>query len=191
MSAVTWPLTVRPRRQSFWLATRSTQFDNPFSAATQRLDWAGMRWRAELLLRRMGPAVREIDGLVAALEGLAGSVLLPDFRRLAARNPLGSPTLSGGSGATLAVTDLGGTLLPGDLIQIETGRAVMVTATVAAGASVSVPIAPPLRQPVAIGPLITDAVRVRMRLVDDAQTANPTTAAARAEWRLAFEEVPS
>ena len=187
---ILWPVTVRPWRQSFWLANRTTQFDNPFHGTTQRLEWQGSRWRSEIALRRMGTVARAIDALIASLHGPVGTVLLPDFRRLTPRNPVGSPSLTGGSGTALTVSDLGGALMPGDLIQVGTGRAVMVTASVAAGAS-TVPIAPPLRAPVDTGPPVTGAVRVLMRLVDDDRPANPTRAAARAEWRLAFEEVLS
>jgi hypothetical protein len=189
MADAVWPLTIRPRRQSFWLQTRTTEFANPFfPATTQRIEWQGTRWRAELWLRRAGPVTRVIDAFIASLNGPAGTVLVPDFRRLAARNALGSPTLTGGSGTGLTVSGLGGFLLPGDLIQVGTGRAVMVTATVAPGAT-SVPIAPPLRAPVATGPLVTSEVRVRMRIIDDDQSANPTRHWRRTEWRLAFEEV--
>lgn len=187
---VTWPVAIRPRRQTFWLATRTTQFDNPFYGTSQRVEWQGVRWRSEIVIRRMGPVVREIDALVASLQGPVGTVLLPDFRRLTARNALGSPSLTGGSGSSLSVTGLDGTLLPGDLIQVGTGRAVMVTATVAAGGT-TIPVAPPLRAAIAPGPLVTTEVRVLMRLVDDDQPANPTAAASRAEWQLAFEEVLS
>ena len=186
---IIWPLTIRPRQQSFWLVTRTTRLDNPVSGGTQRIEWQGARWRSELVLRRMGPTAREVDALIASLNGPVGTVLLPDFRRLAARNPLGAPTLTGGGGSTLTVADLGGTLLAGDLIQIAPGRAALVTAETASGASVELPIAPPLRVPPFAGPLITSEVRVLMRLVDDDQTANPTAAAGRTDWRLAFEEV--
>ena len=97
--------------------------------------------------------------------------------------------LTGGSGSTLTVDSLGGALMPGDLIQVEPGRAVIVTAEVNAGFTATVPIAPPLRQAPLTGPLVTSAVRVRMRLIDDDQTANPTHHWRRPEWQLAFEEV--
>ena len=186
---IVWPLAIRPLRQSFWLASRTTRFGNPVSGASQCVEWQGTRWRAELVLRRMGSAAREVDALVAALNGPVGTVLLPDFRRLAARNPLGAPTLTGGSGSRLTVADLGGTLRPGDLIQIAAGRAVMVTAESPPGPLVTVPIAPPQRIAPAVGPLVASVVRVLMRLVDDDQTENPTRAAGRTDWRLAFEEV--
>ena len=186
---ILWPLDIRPQRQSFWLATRTTLFDTPNHATTQRIAWPATRWRAEISLSRTGPVARAIDGLIAALNGPIGTVLLPDFRRLAARNPLGSPVLTGGAGSALSVESLGGALMPGDLIQVAPGRAVIVTEQVTAGFTATVPIAPPLSHPPVTGPLVTSAVRVQMRLIDDDQTANPTGAASRIEWRLAFEEV--
>lgn len=189
MVDILWPLDIRPRRQSFWLATRTTQFDTPNHGTTQRLAWPAARWRAELSLRRAGPITRVIDALIATLNGPVGTVLLPDFRRLAARNPLGTPILTGGAGSALRVENLGGVLLPGDLVQVAPGRAVIVTEAVPAGSTVTVPIAPALREAPVTGPMLTDAVRVRMRLIDDDQTANPTRHWRRTEWRLAFEEV--
>ena len=186
---ILWPLDIRPRRQSFWLSTRTTRFDTPNHGTTQRLVFQGTQWRSEITLRRSGPITRAVDALIASLNGPVGTVLLPDFRRLAARFPLGLPMLTGGSGSILSVESLGGRLMPGDLIQIGPGRAVMVTAEVGATFTASVPIAPALREPAVAGPLLTEAVRVRMRLIDDDQNANPTRAAARTEWQLAFEEV--
>lgn len=189
MADAVWPLTIRPQRQSFWLATRTTHFDNPFFGTTQRVEWQGTRWRAELSLRRAGAVTRVIDTFIAALNGPVGTVLLPDFRRLAAKGDLGAPELTGSTSTTLTVANLAGPILPGTLVQTAPGRGHMVTARVEPGASATLPIAPSLREPIVTGPLITTAVRVRMRLVDDDQTANPTRHWRRTEWRLAFEEV--
>ena len=189
MADAVWPLTIRPQRQSFWLATRTTQFDNPFFGTTQRVEWQGTRWHSEIALRRAGPVTRAIDAFIASLNGPVGTVLLPDFRRLAAKGDLGTPMLTGSTATTLAVADLAGPVLPGTLVQTAPGRGHMVTVRVEPGASAALPIAPPLREPAITGPLITTAVRVRMRLVDDDQNANPTSHWRRTEWRLAFEEV--
>ena len=189
MADAVWPLAIRPQRQSFWLATRTTQFDNPFFGTAQRIEWQGTRWRAELSLHRAGPVTRVIDAFIAALNGPAGTVLLPDFRRLAARSDLGTPLVTASTATTLTVADLDGPVLPGTLVQTSPGRGHMVTAPVEPGSSVTLPIAPTLREPIIAGPLITTEVRVRMRLVDDDQNANPTRRWRRTEWRLAFEEV--
>ena len=189
MADAVWPLTIRPQRQSFWLATRTTQFDNPFFGTTQRVEWQGTRWRAELSLRRAGPVTRVIDAFIASLNGPVGTVLLPDFRRLAAKGDLGTPTLTDSAATTLTVADLAGPILPGTLIQTSPGRGHMVTILVEPGPSVTLPIAPALREPAIPGPLITTDARIRMRLVDDDQSRNPTRHWRRTEWRLALEEV--
>lgn len=189
MTDILWPLTIRPQGQSFWLATRTTLFEAPNYGTTQRLVWQGAQWRAEITLRRAGPITRVIDALVSSINGPVGVVLLPDFRRLAAKGDLGTPTLTGSTATTLTVADLAGPILPGTLVQTAPGRGHMVTARVEPGASITLPIAPALREPAVIGPLVTAEVRVRMRLIDDDQNRNPTRHWQRTEWRLAFEEV--
>lgn len=186
---ITWPLTYRPQTQSFWLETRTTRFDNPFYGTTQRVEWQGTRWRAEYRFRRGGPIARTIDAFLAGLNGPAGQVLLPDFRRLSAGVDFGTPQLVSGSATSLTVDGLDADLPAGVLIQTSTGRGHMVTADVAAGAAVAVPIAPALREPVVTGPLITAEVRILMRLVDDDQLDNPTRRWLSTEWQLSFEEV--
>lgn len=181
---ITWPLTIKPRRQSFYLQTLSVVFTNPYTNVQQVLERDGQRWVSRLTVERGGDLAREIDALVASLRGPAGAVLLPDFRTLAARNDVSGATLTGGSGRTLTVTG-GSALMPGDLIQTSPGRGHIVTAV--AGDSVS--IEPRLREPVTTGALVTDAVRIKMRLASDEAGRNPTRPPRRSSWDLDFVEI--
>ncbi|MFP4465090.1 MAG: hypothetical protein ACLFP8_07685 [Alphaproteobacteria bacterium] len=87
----------------------------------------GARWVSQLQLVRGDVDSRRLDALIAALAGLVGKVLLPDFRRLKARGSLaGTPQLDGGTGNALSLSgftpDAVGVLKAGDLIQTSPGR---------------------------------------------------------------------
>lgn len=191
-----WPLSIRPRRQAFYLQTLSVVFTNPYTNVQQVLERDGQRWVVSLEIERAGDTARELDALLASIRGPVGEVLVPDFRTLAARGSLaGAPTLTGGLGRTLTLTGCTpgavGVLLPGDMIQTSTGRGHIVTAQVdadGAGAA-NVPIEPRLREAVSVGPLVTSDVRVRMRLGSDDAGRNPTRPPRRSTWSLTFLEI--
>jgi len=194
--ATPWPLTVRPRTQSFYIQTLSVVFTNPYTNVQQVLERDGQRWVSAIEIERGGDLARELDALLAGLRGPAGAVLLPDFRTLSARGSLaGDPHLSGGSGRTLSLSgctpNATGVLLPGDMIQTSTGRGHIVTEQVDADGSgtASVPIEPRLREPVTAGPLVTSDVRIVMRLTSDDAGRNPTRPPRRSSWSLSFVEV--
>ncbi len=188
-AAKTWPLAYRPAAQEFYLQTLTVAFTNPYTNQAQVLERDGQRWLCRLTVRRGGELARAIDAFLASLRGPAGTVLMPDFRTLAAQgSPGAGAQLIGGSGRTLTVTGLTGTLAPGDLIQTSPGRGHIVTEGAGPG-DVSVAVEPRLREPVTPGPLVTDAVRVLMRLSSDDGIRNPTRPPRQSLWELAFVEV--
>ncbi|WP_114393514.1 hypothetical protein [Oleisolibacter albus] len=196
MSDLVWPLDLRPASQEFYIQTLSTVWASPYTGQNQVLERDGARWVSRLTFQRGDPVARQVDALIASLRGPAGTVLVPDWRTPAARGTLaGTPQLAGGSGRSLTVTGFApgatGVLLPGDLIQTSPGRAHLVTATVNAGpdGGATVPVEPRLREPVAVGPLVTTACRVRMRLSSDDAGRNPTGPPRRTEWSLELFEV--
>jgi len=183
---ITWPLTFKPIAQEFYIQTLSVVFTNPYTNQQQVLERDGQRWVSRITVERGGDLAREIDALLASIRGPAGTVLMPDFRTLRARNVLGSPTLDSGSGRTLTVSGLSNPLLPGDMIQTSPGRGHIVTVASSGG---SVSIEPRLREPVVTGALITDNVRVKMRFGSDDAARNPTRPPRRSSWTLEFVEV--
>lgn len=196
MSDAVWPIAFNPGGQEFYLATLTTVFGNPYSAAAQVLERDGQRWVCRMTLRRGSTLAREIDAFLAGLRGPVGTVLVPDFRTRAARGSLaGAPHLADGAGRSLTVTGFApgaaGVLLPGDLIQTSPGRGHIVTAPVDAdgNGAATAPVEPRLRAPVTVGPLATQDVRVRMRLTSDDAGRNPTRPPRRSEWQLEFVEV--
>lgn len=196
MTDLVWPLDLRPGSQEFYIQTLSVVWASPYTGQNQVLERDGARWVCRLTFRRGDPLARQVDALIASLHGPAGTVLVPDWRTLAARGTLaGTPQLVGGSGRSLTVAGFApgatGVLLPGDLIQTSTGRAHLVTAAVNAGPDgmAIVPVEPRLREPVAVGPLVTTACRVRMRLSSDDAGRNPTRPPRRSEWSLELFEV--
>ncbi len=188
MTDTVWPLTCQPRSMEFYIQTLTAVFTNPYTRVQQVLERAGQRWVCRMEIERGDPVASEIDALLASIRGPAGTVLVPDFRRLWARGDPGSAQLTGGAGRSLTVTGLAGQLLPGDLVQTSTGRMHIVTAAAGPG-SATVAIEPPLRETVTVGALVTDAVRCRMRLQTDDAGRNPTRAPRFSRYSLAFAEV--
>lgn len=196
MTEVTWPLDLRPARQSFFIRTNTTRFESPLTGHVQVLERAGARWVAQLSIVRGDADSRRMDALLAALKGPVGTVLMPDFRRLSARGSLaGAPQLASGTGNTLTINgftpDAPGVLLQGDLIQTSTGRVHMVVQDVDADnlGDAFVPVEPVLRDPVTAGPLVTDNCRVALRLIDDEQAANPTDNRLLSSFELQLMEI--
>lgn len=191
-----WPLDLRPSEQSFYIRTLSTRFENPITGQVQVLERDAARWVTKLSLIRAEMDSRRLDAFLAALRGAVGHAFIPDFRRLTARGSLaGSPQLVSGSGTTLNVNgfipDALAVLKAGDLVQTSPGRAHIVLQDVdadTAGAAL-VPIAPRIRESIVAGPLVTQAARVRMRLVDDDQTENATDSRMLTSFDLEFIEV--
>lgn len=195
-SLTTWPLDLRPREQSFYIRTLSTRFENPLTGQTQVLERDAARWVSKISLLRSEVDTRRVEALLASLRGSVGHVLIPDFRRSHAAGSLaGTPQLMGGTGTTLTVEgftpNAQRVLKAGDLIQTSTGRCHMVLTDIDADSlgHASVPIAPRLRDPVAVGPLITTNCAVRMRLVSDDAGENSTNASRLSQFNIEFIEV--
>lgn len=178
---VTWPLDLRPSQQSFYIRTNTISFQSPLTGHTQVQERDGARWVASIALSRNQTDTRRIEAFLAALKGPAGIILLPDFRRLAAKGTLaGAPHLASGTGTSLTITgftpNAENVLVAGDLIQTSPGRMHMVLQNVDAdedGEAV-VAIAPRLREAVIVGALVTNNVRARMRLTSDDAARNQT-----------------
>ena len=191
-----WPLSFKPDTQAFYVQTLTARFDNPYNGQVQVLERDGARWVTSLRLTLYSANARAFEAFLASLRGPAGEVLVPDFRRLAALGSLaGSPRLVSGTGRTLTLSGFTANatrvLAAGDLIQVSPGRAHMVVEDVAADASgnASVRIEPRLRDPVTVGPLVTSAARVRMRLVSDDAGKNPTTPPMKSAYQVDLVEV--
>ena len=192
---VDWPLIFKPEQASFYLQTLTARFTNPFTNHVQVLERDGARWLCRMSLRLSGDQARAFDAFLAGLRGVV-EVMVPDFRRLAAAGSLaGAPILASGSGTTLTVTGFSanaeGVLKAGDLIQTSPGRAHLVLADVAADGdgSVRFRVAPRLREPVTVGPLVTNTCRVRMRLMTDDAGANQTVAPVKSSYQIDLCEV--
>ncbi len=178
-----WPLDLRPLQQTFYIQTNTIRFESPLTGTVQVQERDGARWAASISFQRAQDDTRRIEAFLAALSGPAGIILLPDFRRLAAKGSLaGAPQLASGSGTTLSLTGFtpsaAGVLKAGDLIQTSQGRMHMVVQDVNADSSgnATVAIAPRLREAVAAGALITNNVCAYMRLVSDDSGKNQTSA---------------
>ncbi len=192
---VDWPLAFKPEQASFYIQTLTARFTNPFTNHVQVLERDGARWLARMALRFADDKARAFDAFLASLRGVV-EVMVPDFRRLAAAGSLaGAPVLAAGSGTTLSVSGFTpnavGALKAGDLIQTSAGRAHLVLADVTAGADghASFRVAPRLREPVTVGPLVTQNCRVRMRLMTDDAGANQTVAPVKSSYQIDLCEV--
>lgn len=188
MPEVVWPLAFKPIAQEFYIQTLSVVFTNPYTNQQQVLERDGQRWVSRITVERGGDLAREIDALLASIRGPAGTVLMPDFRTLIPRGSPGAPTLLSGSGRTLLITGLTGTIYPGDMVQTSPGRGHIVTDQAVSGDD-QLFIEPRLREPVVTGPLVTEDVRVKMRLSSDDAARNPTRPPRRSSWTLEFVEV--
>ncbi|MEN9545203.1 MAG: hypothetical protein RLZZ598_2036 [Pseudomonadota bacterium] len=194
-----WPLAFKPAEQSFYIQTLASRFTNPFTGHVQVLERDGARWMSRLRLQLSGREARAFDAFLASLRGSAVEVLLPDFRRLAALGSLaGTPVLAAGTGRTLTLSgftaNATAVLKAGDLLQTSPGRGHLVVEDVTADASgaATVRIEPRLREAVTVGPLITNTVRVRMRLLSDDAGRNPTTPPVKSVYSIdLFEALPT
>ncbi|MEI6986413.1 MAG: hypothetical protein WCK65_09800 [Rhodospirillaceae bacterium] len=192
---IDWPINFRPEQSSFYIQTLTARFTNPFTNHVQVLERDGARWLCRMSLRFSADRARSFDAFVASLRGVV-EVMVPDYRRLAAAGSLaGTPVLASGSGTTLTVTGFAANaahvLKAGDLIQTSPGRAHLVLADVNADANgtASVKIAPRLREPVTVGPLVTSNCRVRMRLQTDDAGANQTAPPIKSSYSIDLYEV--
>lgn len=176
MPDVIWPLEYAPSEMQVKIATITTVFTNPYSGVRQTLKRDGSRWVMKITLPAFSDAwTRDIEGLIAGLEGPANTVLVPMFHALNPIAPIvGSPQMRGKINATklyisgfpLAREKV---LRRGDIIQTSPGRAHMVTEDVNSdGTGNAYPlIMPPLREDPVVGPLQTRNCYVRMNLVND------------------------
>ena len=105
----------------------------------------------------------------------------------------GVPVIAGGCRGFLVLTGCrpgGVEVLAWAFLQASPGRAHLVvggTGVDQDGIAV-VTLAPPLREPLALGAPQTEVSRVRMRLTDGTALASPTTPYQRARYRLSFVE---
>lgn len=82
MSDLIWPAGVAPTQASFGLTTKTAVSQRPFSGVEQRLKRPGEHWRSDLEFARLtDEKAGLLDGLLAALDGQLGTVLVPVFRR--------------------------------------------------------------------------------------------------------------
>lgn len=183
MTTKLWPLAFKPASSRFLIRPLESRLTNPYTRVVQIQERDGARWEGKLTFKGNGRPMIQLAAFLTGLRGGVVPVLVPDFARLAATGSLaGSPQLVAGSGRSLSVTGFtphaAGVLNAGDLIQTSPGRMHMVTADVAADAdgAAMVTIEPRLREPVKIGPLVTEVVRVRMRLTADDAGAGQTSA---------------
>ena len=191
-----WPLAFKPDSQAFYVQTLTARFDNPYNGQVQVLERDGARWVTSMSLTLYSANARAFEAFLACLRGPAGEVQVPDFRRLAALGSLaGSPRLVSGTGRTLLLAgftpNVTRVLAAGDLIQTSPGRSHMVVDDVAADASgnASLRVEPRLREPVVVGPLVTNTCRVRMRLISDDAGKNPTSPPMKSAYQLDLVEI--
>jgi hypothetical protein len=132
---LTWPATLYPQGITLTPVNLTAQAPSPFTAARQTHEHQGKLWRMEY---RMAPLTeaqgRELFGLVLALNGVVGTVLVGDMsldapRGVGTGTPLaattGSPLPNRARQSELAVDGLNpnvtGILLRGDMLQIGSG----------------------------------------------------------------------
>ncbi len=193
---LTWPLNLKPASQSFYIRTNTAQFRSPLTNQVQTLERDGALWVAKLSLTRGIMDTRRLEAFLASLQGPAGIVLLPDFRRLNPQGSLaGSPQLVSGSGTSLVVhgftPSAAGVLKVGDLIQTSAGRMHMVVQDIDADENgyANVTIRPRLRDAITTGALITQNVRAQMQLTSDDAGSNDTDYRQQTRFQLEFTEV--
>lgn len=83
MTPWVWPLDLRPVEQSFYVEPLSARMAATLSGHIQSLERPAARWRAALTVRALPAQAVWLDALLAAQRGGTGTVLLPDFTRLA------------------------------------------------------------------------------------------------------------
>ncbi|CAK0747415.1 DUF4198 domain-containing protein [Azospirillaceae bacterium] len=194
----TWPLKYRPETQSFYVRTLTARFTNPYTSQTQVLERDGAMWMSSMTLSLSSDQALSFEAFLAGLKGPAGEVLVPDYRRLKALGSgLGSPQLVSGSGIVLTLSGFTpnavGVLKAGDLIQTSAGRVHMVLDDVAASSNgeAVVKVSPRLRDPVSVGPLVTNNCMLRMRLLSDDAGKNLTKPPLKASYQIDLIEALS
>ncbi|CAK0749987.1 DUF4198 domain-containing protein [Azospirillaceae bacterium] len=197
MTAI-WPLKYRPETQSFYVRTLTARFTNPYTSQTQVLERDGAMWVSSLTLSLSSDLALSFEAFLAGLKGPAGEVLVPDYRRLKARGSLlGTPQLASGSGTVLTLSgfipNAVGVLKAGDLIQTSIGRVHMVLddVTASGSGSATISIRPRLRDPVSVGPLVTNNCMLRMRLLSDDAGKNQTKPPLKASYQIDLIEALS
>ncbi len=76
-----WPEGIYPRSQKFYLKYPVTKFISSLTGQFQVLEREGVRWVAEFTFELENARARNMDALLAALRGVVGEILVPDFRR--------------------------------------------------------------------------------------------------------------
>lgn len=81
MTATDWPEGLYPVGQSFYIRARTSSFVSTLTGQMQAHGRKGTRWVAVLDFRLPKKKAAVMDALIAGLNGPAGKLLVPDFRR--------------------------------------------------------------------------------------------------------------
>ncbi len=81
MTATDWPEGLYPVGQSFYIRARTSSFVSTLTGQMQARGRKGTRWVAVLDFRLPKKKAAVMDALIAELNGPAGKLLVPDFRR--------------------------------------------------------------------------------------------------------------
>lgn len=82
MTALNWPENIYPVRQVFYIRPNTGRFASALTGQVQVLDRDVSRWVAVLDFRLNKEKAAVFEALLAKLRGPAGTVLVPDFRRV-------------------------------------------------------------------------------------------------------------
>lgn len=103
MADYTWPSTIYPTDNSFYLQHSTSRFQSEFTRQVQTLALSAPRWVCQATFSPLhGNKQGEMDALIAKLKGGANRVQIYDWRR---PSPLGSWTSHDTYAATVPTTD--------------------------------------------------------------------------------------
>ncbi len=85
MTDLIWPDGLLPSSQTYYLRNNTAIFRNTLTNQTQAVAREGTRWVAKLEFKLSQKSAAKLDALLAQLRGPAGTILVPDFRRLVPR----------------------------------------------------------------------------------------------------------
>lgn len=178
MTVLTFPAGILGPTGAEWRLTGKTQVhESPFDGSIQTQEMPGARWEGTLTWQQLRhPDWRILDAFLNSLRGRAGHFLCPTFHAPRRGTATGNPSVNGAgqTGATLNLTGFGAAgiaLATGDFLSFtdSSGKVRLHQATAdVSGASVAVPITPPLRRSPNSGAIVNVAAPVcTVMLVDD------------------------
>lgn len=85
MTALEWPEGIYPVLQSYYIRPITIHSVSELTGLVQTRERDGTRWVATLDFRLAGGKAAAMDALIARLNGSAGKIIVPDFRRTKAR----------------------------------------------------------------------------------------------------------